>query len=274
MSPRTGSRRSQGNGVLLLILLAVFAAGKMMEPPKRGPGSANGSAPIAVTNPIEDILRPSAPVNVERRQGVVAAILIDTSGSMSETVKDIDGKRRPKIEIAQRAASGLVAQFGSYAREHRDQPIYLGIYEFSDRGKRACREVVKLGPADESDPEAVRSSISNMRADGGTPIGDAMITAKLDMDATGLSKRHIVVITDGENNKGYSPVDVTRTVTTQAEQDRASVYFVAFDIAQDTFNPVRDAGGLVLAASNETELKSTLDYLLTGKILAEQPAQR
>jgi hypothetical protein len=28
---------------------------------------------------------------------------------------------------------------------------------------------------------------------------------------------------------------------------------------------------LVLGASNESELKGTLDYLLTGKILAEQP---
>ena len=45
----------------------------------------------------------------------------------------------------------------------------------------------------------------------------------------------------------------------------------AFDIAAEKFNSVRDAGGLVLGASNESELKSTLDYVLTGKILAEQP---
>jgi hypothetical protein len=30
----------------------------------------------------------------------------------------------------------------------------------------------------------------------------------------------------------------------------------------------------VLAASNETDLKGTLDYVLSGKILAEQPAAR
>ena len=53
-----------------------------------------------------------------------------------------------------------------------------------------------------------------------------------------------------------------------------SNYFVAFDVAAAKFNSVRDSGGLVLAASNESDLKSTLDYLLTGKILVEQPTAR
>ncbi len=30
-------------------------------------------------------------------------------------------------------------------------------------------------------------------------------------------------------------------------------------------------GGLVLGASNEQELRQTLDYVLTGRILVEQP---
>jgi len=46
---------------------------------------------------------------------------------------------------------------------------------------------------------------------------------------------------------------------------------VAFDVAASTFNPVRDAGGVVMAAANESELTSTLDYVLKGKILVEQP---
>jgi len=35
---------------------------------------------------------------------------------------------------------------------------------------------------------------------------------------------------------------------------------------------VRDNGGLVLSAANAQELNQTLDYVLTGKILVEQPA--
>jgi hypothetical protein len=264
--------RRQSNGLLFLALVvAVIAAARSCDP--NPPGLVSVSTPVStpVTNPIEDALRPVSAT--QRREGIVAAILIDTSGSMAKRVRDADGSLRPKIEIAQRAALDLVSQFNSYGREHAAQTIFFGIYEFSDRGGRFCREVVKLGPSSQSDPSAVRSAVLRMRPEGDTPIGDAIITAKRDVDATGISKRHILVITDGENNKGYSPEDVVRIITSQPEDDRASAYFVAFDIAAAKFNSVRDAGGLVLGASNETELKSTLDYVLTGKILAEQPAK-
>jgi hypothetical protein len=253
MSPH-GQRRS-GILPMMLILIGIIGLARYFD--QSPPGSQRSSrtsrsVSTPVTNPVEDLLKPTP--GIESREGVAAAILIDTSGSMADKVRDTDGRERPKIEIAQRAALNLVSQFDTYARAHKDQSIYLGIYEFSDRGRKSCREVVKLGPAGDRD--------------------DAMITAKLDIDATGLSKRHILVITDGENNKGYSPDDVTRTVTAESYQQRASVYFVAFDVAESTYKNVRDAGGLVLAASNETELKGTLDYLLTGKILAEQPDRR
>jgi hypothetical protein len=272
-SPRR--RPSKSNGLLLIALVIAFLAA-MFDDRQGEPDSdsSTGSSGVStpVTNPIEEALRPVAAA--EPREGIVAAILVDTSGSMEDEVKDVDGARRPKIEIAQRAALDLVGQFENYARQHAEQTILLGIYEFSDRGRESSREVVKLGPPGAMDNVAVRSAISNMRPGGDTPIGDAMIQAKRAIDATGLSRRHLLVITDGENNIGYEPEEVTRIITGQGDQDRASIYFVAFDIAATKFNPVRDAGGLVLAASNETELKGTLDYLLTGKILAEQPEKR
>jgi nitric oxide reductase activation protein len=216
------------------------------------------------------MLQPKVPA--ELREGIAAAILIDTSGSMEQRVKDADGRPRPKIEIAQRAALDLVNQFETYAHEHAGQQIYVGIYEFSERRNQpAARQVIALGPPDAT---AAKPALSKMIPRGDTPIGDAMVVAKRDLDATGFSKRHLVVITDGENNMGYSPVDVTEVISRQAEKDRASVYFVAFDIGTATFKAVRDYGGLVLAAANEPELKSTLDYLLTGKILVEQPVAR
>jgi len=265
------SRRQHrhGNGLLFFLLIIVFVASRRCDN-NQGPATRRASrVSTPVQNPVEDVLRPVAPA--QTREGIVAAILIDTSGSMNETVKNADGAFQPKIAIAQRSALNLVNQFDAYSREHSGQPIFLGIYEFSDRGKGAvCRTVVNLGPPDAN---AARSAIMNMRAEGDTPIGDAMIKVKRDIDATGLSKRHILVITDGQNTKGYSPADVTRAILSQTEKDRASIYFVAFDVATSTFNSVRDSGGLVLAASNETDLKGTLDYLLTGKILAEQPAR-
>jgi len=109
-----------------------------------------------------------------------------------------------------------------------------------------------------------------MHADGGTPIGNAMITAKRALDATGVSRRHLLVITDGENTDGYAPDDVTAAIGRRPETERPSIYFVAFDIDATRFNRVRDAGGLVLGAASGKELGTTLDSLLRGKILIEK----
>jgi Mg-chelatase subunit ChlD len=263
-------RHRQGNGILIAAIFIALALSRSCDNRRSNSLPPPSRVSTPVRNPIEDVLRPVS--GVEYKEGIAAAILIDTSGSMGESVRDANGEKQSKISVAQRAALKLVDQFNNYAQEHSDKPILLGIYEFSDRGTQsACRTVVKLGPPSAA---AARSAIMNMHAEGDTPIGDAMIKAKRDVDATGLSKRHILVITDGENTRGYSPDDVTRFISKQSEQDRASIYFVAFDVAASKFNSVRDAGALVLAASNETDLKQTLDYLLTGKILAEQPEHR
>ena len=255
-------------GALFVLFIIMLAIGR--NPGNPQPASSNSTPRYApVGNPIEDILGTGPSV---RKEGVAAAILIDTSGSMKETVKDATGTLQPKLAIARRSALDFVTQFETYSKEHPDQMVYLGIYEFSDRRHEApYRKLVAIGPPN---VETARTALARMSADGGTPIGDAMIAAKRDLDAAGLSKRHIVVVTDGENNLGYSPSDVTRAIlNSKSESDHASIYFVAFDVAASKFNDVKNAGGLVLAASNETDLKSTLDYLLTGKILAEQPTQ-
>jgi hypothetical protein len=252
-------------------MIIVITSSRQCNGPQPTPSSYNEPAPVPVRNPIGEALRPDPAA--QYRDGIAAAILIDTSGSMRDKVKDADGSTRPKIDIAQRAALNLVKQFDSYARQHSDQTIFVGVYEFSERGRNTppCREIIKLGPPD---PASAEAAIRQMRAQGDTPIGDAMIVAKHDLDMSGLAKRHILVVSDGENNQGYSPGNVTQVISAQSDKDRASIYFVAFDVAASIFNPVKDAGGIVLPASNEKELTGTLDYLLTGKILVEQPITR
>lgn len=263
-------RRDSGGFLKVFGVALILAVGAAKGCGSSEPPSSTVSTAIPVTNPIQDMLQQGNPAPAQ--EGIAAVILVDTSGSMGDAVPDADGNRKPKIKIAQQAAMNLVNQFDGYAREHPDQKILLGIYEFSQRaGLPSARPVVNLGPPN---PAAASAAIFRMNANGDTPIGDAMILAMKRLDATGLSKKHILVITDGDNTVGYSPEDVTRVIAGKSDTARASVYFVAFDIAASRFNSVRDAGGLVLAASNETDLKGTLDYVLSGKILAEQPAAR
>ena len=50
---------------------------------------------------------------VESKEGLAAAIVIDVSGSMDETVKGQKGSPEKKIEIARRTALEAVDQFAS-----------------------------------------------------------------------------------------------------------------------------------------------------------------
>jgi len=164
----SGRRGPLNGGLLLVFLIIMISSSRQCNGPATSTSSYNEPAPVPVRNPIGEALRPDPAA--EYRDGIAAAILIDTSGSMRDRVKDTDGSSRPKIEIAQRAALNLVRQFDSYAREHSDQSIVVGIYEFSDRGRNTplCREIIKLAPPN---PASAEAAIKQMRAAGDTPIG-------------------------------------------------------------------------------------------------------
>ncbi len=260
-------RKSSLNAVLssalLLLILAARAGG--CGQPRRSAGRSHSQS-----NSIEQML--SSISSDERKEGTAAVILMDTSGSMKDSVADSGGRSRPKIVIARRAVVDAVKRFSDFARKNPGRPLLIGVYEFSERDRGpSCRRVIDLGAPD---PEAAAKAVDTMQPRGSTPIGDAMITAKRDLDATGLTRRHILVVTDGRNNVGYSPGNVASAMSRQAEWNRASIYFIAFDIGESIFNEVKEAGGLVLGASNAADLNQALDFILTGKILVEQPVSR
>lgn len=248
---------------LLAPALVWLAAAAACESPARRPQWNRGGELDAV----RERLRPvSAGAH---RPGVAAAVLFDTSGSMDDRVRAAGGGLKPKIEIARAAALHIVERFTDFARRHPEQPVLVGVYEFSGRpGRPWCRRVVELGPPDAA---AAVKALAGLKADGSTPIGDAMILAKQDLDASGMERRHILVVSDGENNRGFTPGDVTRVIGELPEEERAAVYFVAFDVEAEVFQAVKDAGALVLAADDEAELRRALDYILTGRILVELP---
>ena len=249
---------------LALIVLAAIAAGPTACRRDDEGGPTRREERIA--RDIDEKLTP--PLKVDSRDGLAAAIVVDVSGSMDDTVTDEDGKKERKIVVARRAAADLVEQFAKYAEEHKDQPVLLGLYEFSRRrGEADCRPVIPMGPPDRG---RIASAIASLDPDGGTPIGEAMIAAKKELDATGLTRRHLLLITDGENTDGHRPDRVAQGISKRPDDERPSIYFVAFDVEASRFARVRDAGALVLAAANARELNDTLDWLLRGKILLEK----
>jgi Mg-chelatase subunit ChlD len=255
------------NKAWIVIGLLIIAAGRCRD--NSGPGSTSvgrtAEAP-GDNGKIDLALQPAIPG--EARDGLAAAIAIDVSGSMDDRVTGEDGRRARKIDVARRAARDLVAQFATYATEHQGEPVSLGIFEFSRRDNQPdCRPIIPMGPPDLAQADA---ALSRLDPEGGTPIGQAMITAKLALDATGLSRRHLLIVSDGENTDSFRPEDVAAAIARRPDAEKPSIYFVAFDIEARRFNGVREAGGLVLSAANARELNDTLDMLLKGKILLEK----
>jgi hypothetical protein len=252
--------------LVLLLLSLTFASGRCRDHAPPGSIGRTAEAPAGDSRAIDEALQQDS--SPEIREGLAAAIVIDVSGSMNDRVTGEDGRRTRKIDVARRAARDLIEQFAEYADSHPGEPVALGIYEFSRRsGMPDCRPVIPMAPPDRSRADA---ALARLDPEGGTPIGPAMVTAKKALDGTGLSRRHLLVVSDGENTDGFTPDEVTAAIARRPEAERPSIYFVAFDIEARRFNGVRDAGGLVLSAANATELTETLDMLLKGNILVEK----
>lgn len=201
--------------------------------------------------------------------GVALAIIYDTSGSMSETVRDSKGTQSPKYVIANRALLSIVRQIQTFSTNSASAPkIQAALYTFNGLN---AKEVIKLGPFDPSPFESFGKSFST--PDGGTPLGNSLRTAADAVLSSPLPRKHVLVITDGMNTQGPEPSMVLPGINQRAEQKQSPVFvhFIAFDVDATVFNPVKKLGASVAAASDEVQLNTQLDFILQNQILLEKP---
>jgi len=202
-------------------------------------------------------------------EGVALGIVYDTSGSMQEPVRDRDGKSAPKYVIANRALIAIAKQvqtFATNAASGAPRRIDAGLYVFNSPG---AREAVKFGPFDEGKIESWARSFST--PSGNTPLGNAVNTAAQAVLKSSLSRKHVLIITDGINNAGPSPGVVMPRLKQQAEQSHTSIslHFVAFDVDAKVFDSVKKLGATVVGAADEKQLNGQLEFILQKKILLE-----
>lgn len=216
---------------------------------------------------------PTAPYQAEVEEGLGAAvaILIDTSGSMKEPAP---GDSRPKHVVAREALEAMLDATDAFVARRPDFPIKIGIYTFSSG-------VSTLRPIQPYHRDAVRRALAGLPGPGGgTAIGEAMAAARPDLYRAGVFRKYLLVVTDGENTNGRSPDGVARDIWRKSEGG-VQVYFVAFDTSPEKFAFLKDIGGDVFAAGTRDELRTALDGVYQGKILAEavdagerEPAKR
>ena len=205
--------------------------------------------------------RSAAPYQAEVEEGLGAAvaILVDTSGSMKQ---DAPGDSRPKYVVAREALETMLDATDAFVEKRPDFPIKIGIYGFSS-------DVSRQLPLQPYNREAVRAALARLRGPaGGTAIGTAMRAARPDLYRAGVFRKYLLVLTDGDNTVGRSPDDVARDIFRKSE-GAVQIYFVAFDTSPERFAFLKDVGGDVIGAGSGAELRTALDGIYQGRILAE-----
>jgi len=191
--------------------------------------------------------------------GAAVAIMVDNSGSMRDKA---GGDKRPKFQVARQALEEMLASTDSFAIKQPGFPIKVGLYYFSSG-------VHPLVPVQPYDAAALRAALESMPSPtGGTAIGQAMDVARDALYKSGIIRKYILVVTDGENTDGRPPREVAQEIAARSE-GAVRMYFVAFDIDAKKFAFLRDVHGEVLGAGNALALRASLDTIYRGRILAE-----
>jgi hypothetical protein len=222
---------------------------------KVGPSGKAGPAPFNVPWKID---LPQA----DPRAGTAVAILIDTSGSMAQKVRDREGQQRPKYEIARDALSGIVKYTGEWKKKHADRLLYLGIYPFSSN----VAAVLPMAEFDQAKADAALARIPSPNS--GTAIGRALEEGFQALYGSGCVRKYVVCITDGENTSGPPPDLIARQLYGQTKGD-VEIHFVAFDVEAKRFGFLRDVNGHVVEAADAPQLQTELAKIYEKRILAE-----
>ena len=211
----------------------------------------------------------SATASAGESEGVALAIVYDTSGSMSETVRDGSGNLSPKYVIANRALEKIARRIEAFATNtSAGGPRYIraGLFVFQGSG---VKPAVKFGAFDAAAFVDWARDFSTPA--GGTPLGNALTAAGQVVLDSGLARKHVLIITDGNNTVGPPPAAVLPKLKQKAEarQTNLSVHFVAFDVDAKVFSGVKKLGATVLGAADESQLNRQLEFILEKKILLE-----
>jgi len=194
--------------------------------------------------------------------GVAIAIVYDTSGSMAANVPAATGAK-PKYVIASETLGEITTKIDAFAKA--GNKVQAGI---------VCFPGAPSVPFGDWKPEVFRTWLTNFKGpNGGTPLGNAILRASELVANSPLAKKHVVVLTDGENNQGISTdegVHKGQEYLRQKNGGAISYYFVAFDTSASQFDEVKKKGALVLSAVNEKQLQKGLTSIFTQNILLEE----
>ena len=186
------------------------------------------------------------------------AILIDVSGSMAKTPES--GGATTKLAGAEKAARAALAQLKGFAAAHPRRVLMATVLTFS-RAVKTRIPLQRVGPSFPPLPALVPATA--------TAIGDGLIAARKMLNGGHIGRQHIIVITDGQNSYGSTPLTVLRAFNLLPKEQFPRVHFVAFDIGQGVFRPLSLFLSKIHEAKDDKQLNAVLSGLFSRDILPE-----
>lgn len=185
---------------------------------------------------------------------------LDVSGSMGG---GIAGKT--KIEISKEAMRRVFTQIASYVQSHPEKKVKVGLCAFDHR-------VTLLQPLETFDLSRLNLAIQPLQPVGNTAIGEAMILALKEILKSKVETRAMLVMTDGQNNRGVPPEQVVEAIKQNHNNGQIltadiDVFLVAFDINAEIFNKVKEAGAFVVESRDQKSLESILSTIVEQVLL-------
>lgn len=200
----------------------------------------------------------------ELRAGTAVVILVDTSGSMEQAVRDPSGGQRPKFQIARDALERIIRTTEEWKKKNPDKTLQLGIANFSS-------SVTTLLPVSDFDAAKARAALKRLpHPNSGTAIGRALEEGYEQLYNSGLARKYILCITDGENTSGIKPEYVARQAFEQTKGE-VELQFIAFDTSAKSFRFLKDVNGHVVEAADGPQLQQELTNIYEKRILVEKP---
>jgi Mg-chelatase subunit ChlD len=261
-TPEQKARQVLGRFLLVL--------GLLLPGCDRSPAPGSHRAKPRPTAPMPaDVAANAIPLpDAGQRLCTAVVILIDTSGSMKETVRDQHGQQRPKHVIAREALAKIIDYTGQWQKSHEDRVLEIGLFNFNS----SASQVLPMGQFD------LAKSRQALRAipppGGGTAIGEAVAEGFKALYQSGCVRKYLVCITDGENTAGPPPDRVSRQLFAQTHGE-VEMHFVAFDTSAGKFAFLSEVNGHTVEAADGAQLQAQLSDIYEKRILAEaMPAEK
>ena len=173
----------------------------------------------------------------------------------------------PKAAVARAAVAAMLDETQQFTRTHPDVPVNVAILQFSGRD-----HVVTVLPMSRYDAAAIRTALDRIpHPQDGTAIGAALEAGCVAVTRAGMFRKHLIVVTDGENTDGPPP-EVVGPDIWRKSNGGVHLHFVAFDTDSARFGFLQGVHGSLLAAGNGASLRAALDQLYQQRILAESEA--